>query len=319
MKQLAQRESDAVLGAMRQVALAGGRPLSHADTASIVAAGHYLLQREPFDVGVLPAVEPNDLVAALKRERETAEEAVKYLAVMALVDGVLDHDKIRRVLEYARALDIEAAYLTELVEAASGHMDWVIADMTRRNFDSILSRSSQGLDEAAWIMPYGGDKADPALVARYEALGKLAQNTFGKAIWDFDKKNGYAFPGDPQALNAKFATPHDSAHVISGYDTTFRGEILVSTFTAGMHPINPMAGHILPVIFNGHLGVKFNDVAKPGTGGLDPDEFWHAWARGREMTVDLFAPDWDFWKWVEHDIEDLRHEWNVTPSGRPAI
>ena len=44
-------------------------------------------------------------------------------------------------------------------------------------------------------------------------------------------------------------------------------------------------------VFNGHLGVKFNDVAKPGTGGLDPDEFWHAWARGREMTVDLFAPD----------------------------
>jgi len=61
--------------------------------------------------------------------------------------------------------------------------------------------------------------------------------------------------------------------------------------------------------------VKFNDVAMPGTGGLDPDEFWHAWARGRDMTVDLFAPDWDFWQWVEHDIEDLRHEWNVT-SGR---
>jgi ubiquinone biosynthesis protein Coq4 len=188
--------------------------------------------------------------------------------------------------------------------------------MTRKNFDSILSRSSQGLDEGVWIMPYGGDKADPALVARYEALGKLPQNTFGKAIWDFDKKNGYTFPGDPTALNAGFATPHDSAHVISGYDTTFRGEILVSTFTAGMHPINPMAGHILPVIFNGHLGVKFNDVAMSGKGGLDHDEFWHAWARGREMTIDLFAPGWDFWQWVEHDLEALRRDWNVTPPGR---
>ena len=146
----------------------------------------------------------------------------------------------------------------------------------------------------------------PALVARYDALGKLPHGSFGKALWDFDKRNGYAFPGDPTALNATFGTPHDSTHVISGYDTSPRGEILVSTFTAGMHPINPMTGHILPVIFNGHLGVKFNDVARYTTGGLDPDEFWHAWARGRDMTVDIFAPDWNVWDWVELDLEEVR-------------
>ena len=59
MRRSRPRESDAILGAMRQVALAGGRPLSHADTASILAAGHYLLRRDqPFDVGTLPGVEP---------------------------------------------------------------------------------------------------------------------------------------------------------------------------------------------------------------------------------------------------------------------
>ena len=130
------------------------------------------------------------------------------------------------------------------------------------------------------------------------------------------RQTAIRFPGDPGALNAAFATPHDSTHVISGYDTSYRGEILVSTFTAGMHPINPMAGHILPVIFNGHLGVKFNDVATPATGGLDPEEFWHAWARGQEMTVDLFAPDWNVWQWVEHDLDDLRRTFNVSPAGR---
>jgi ubiquinone biosynthesis protein Coq4 len=197
-------------------------------------------------------------------------------------------------------------------------MAWVVADMTRKNFDSVLSHPSTGLDPAAWIMPYAGDKADPALVARYEALARLPDNSFGKSLWQFNKDNGYAFPGDPKALNAGFATPHDSTHVISGYDTSYRGEILVSTFTAGMHPINPMAGHILPVIFNGHLGVKFNDVATPGQGGLDPNEFWHAWARGQEMTMDLFAPDWDVWQWVEHDLSTLRRDWNVTPPGHPA-
>jgi hypothetical protein len=319
MRAVGHRESDAILGAMRQVALAGGRPLSHADSASIAAAGHYLMRRGAMiDGGSLPAVEPADLVDALKGERELGQEAVKYLAVMALVDGALDHAKIARVLEYARALDIEAAYLTELVEAASGHMDWVIADMTHRNAESVVSGpwGNRG-DPAAWIVPYGGANAQPELTARYEALGKLPDSTFGKAYWKFNKDNGYTFPGDPTALNAGFATPHDSTHVISGYDASPRGEILVSTFTAAMHPINPMAGHILPVIFNGHLGVKFNDVARYTTGGFDPDEFWHAWARGRETTVDIFSPSWNFWEWVEHDLEDVRRTFNVSPTGRP--
>lgn len=316
MRQIDRRKSDAILGAMRQVALAGGHALTWADTTSIVAAGRYLLRRcDISDVGALPAVAPRDLVATLKDEPELAGEAIKYLAIMAMVDGTLDHQKLQRVLEYSRALDIEADYLTDLVEAASGHLAWATADMWRKNFDSVLSRSSEGLDPATWIRPYGGANAEPDLVARYEALGKLPQNTFGKALWDFDKRNGYPFPGDPQALNAGFGTPHDSTHVISGYDTSARGELLVSTFTAGMHPINPMSGHILPVIFFFHFGEQLNDVGHAGKGGLDPDEFWHAWARGAEMTVDIFKPGWDVWEWVERDLEDLRREWNVTPAG----
>lgn len=315
MRAVGHSESDAILGAMRQVALAGGRALSYADTASILAAGHYLLRRCGLtDLGTLPAVEPADLVSALK-DRTLAEEAVKYLAVMAMVDGTLDRGKLKRVLEYSRALDIEADYLTDLVEAASGHLAWATADMWRKNFDSVLSRSSEGLDPNTWIRPYAGANADPALVARYEALGGLPQNSFGKALWDFDKANFYPFPGDPAALNAAFGTAHDSTHVISGYDTSARGELLVSTFTAGMHPINPMSGHILPVIFFFHFGEQLNDVGHAGKGGLDPDEFWHAWARGAEMTVDLFDPKWSVWDWVEHDLEELRRQWNVTPPG----
>jgi hypothetical protein len=81
-----------------------------------------------------------------------------------------------------------------------------------------------------------------------------------------------------------------------------------------MHPINPVAGHILLVIFI-HLGAVLNDVANTTTGGLDPDEFWHAWARGPEITVDIFAPQWNVWQWVEHDLEQLKRDWNVTPPG----
>jgi hypothetical protein len=316
MREIGRRESDAILGAMRQVALAGGHALSWADTTSVFAAARYLLRRgDVTDIGALPAIEPRDLVAALTGEPELAEEALKYLAIMSMVDGSLDKAKLAHVLDYARALDIEADYLTDLVEAASGHLAWATADMWRKNFDSIISRSSEGMDPAKWVRPYEGANADPALVARYDALGKLPQNSFGKALWDFDKHNGYPFPGDPTALNARFGTPHDSTHVISGYDTSARGELLVSTFTAGMHPINPMSGHILPVIFFFHFGEQLNDVGHAGKGGLDPDEFCHALARGRAMTQDIFAPGWNFWDWAERDLEELRRAWNVSPPG----
>ena len=107
MRSVDHPHSDAILGAMRQVSLANGGPITYADTASILAAGRYLLRRPGLnDIDTLPAVDPADLVSALKGEGELAREAVKYLAIMALVDGSLDHRKLARVLEYARALDV---------------------------------------------------------------------------------------------------------------------------------------------------------------------------------------------------------------------
>ena len=155
MREIGKRESDAILGAMRQVALAGGHAITYADTTSVLAAARYLLRRRDLlDIGTLPAVEPQDLVSILRGKPELAQEAMKYLAIMALVDGVLDHRKLARVLDYARALDIEADYLTDLVEAASGHLAWATADMWRKNFDSVLSRSSAGLDPNVCCLLY---------------------------------------------------------------------------------------------------------------------------------------------------------------------
>ena len=96
-------------------------------------------------------------------------------------------------------------------------------------------------------------------------------------------------PVKSRGSTEKFATPHDSTHVLTGYDTTPRGEVLVSTFTAAMHRREPMSGHILPVIFSWHLGIQLNAVAKSATGALDPEAFWLAWDRGAAVNTDTFA------------------------------
>jgi len=303
----------AILGAMLAVAsVRGADRITDADRASVAAASRYIFRRSgPLDFASLPAAKPADLAAVIA-DRGLAAEALSFLTVMAFVDGVLDREKIASVLDYANALDIEAAYLTELSEAAEGHLSWALMDMTRRNVESITGQTLLSEDVMAWLLPY---RAAPnaALAARFYALARLPQGSFGRAFWEFYRANRYEFPGNPAAANAAFVVPHDSTHLLSGYDTSAAGEILVSTFTAAMHPKYPMAGHVLPVIFSWHLGIKINDVAGSATGALDPERFWLAWARGSEIAIDVFDPGWDFWAATKESLDELRRRYGLSP------
>lgn len=307
----------AILGAMRAVAGAG-RGLTAADEAALVAAARFMFGHDglPHPSGAA-TISPESLAQAIGGS-DLCDDAVKALAVMAVMDAPLDPAKFDLVLRYAELLGIHRRYLEEMAEAARNELQEALADMTRANMDSILNRPWPGGDVNAWLLPYQGAKADPALVARFEALGSMEAGTFGRAFWEQFKVNGYTFPGDPKGLNAAFAVPHDSIHVLTGYDTSARGEILVSTFTAAMHKSNPMAGHVLPAIFSWHLKLQINPVAGDFQGALDPSEVWHAWAAGAQSPTDSFAPDWTFWDHVGQPIDDLRASFAIPHGGLDA-
>lgn len=307
-------QSRAILGAMRAVAEAGG-VASEDDRLALSSADRYVFgHAAPSAFEAIAPVTPGELATALAGSG-LGKEALKFLTVMAFVDGSLDAAKIAGVLRYATALDVEERYLDEIRDAARDRLQEVLADMTRCNMESITGRPWSGGDVNRWLLPYAGDAADPALVRRFEALGDLPADSFGRAFWAHFKENGYTFPGDPKGLNAAFTVPHDCAHVLTGYDTRPRGELLVSTFTAAMHPKYPMAGHVLPVIFSWHLKVQINKVAGDAAGALDPREFWHAWAGGAAAKVDTFSPGWDFWAHVEAPLAALRQRWSIPAGG----
>lgn len=306
-------EVAAIIGAMRSVALTGPS-LTNADTRALAAASLYMFgQTQPLDVSSLKPITPDALAAAVK-DPKLRDDALKFATVMAFVDGKLDKAKIAKVIAYAKALGLHERYVQEIAEAAAGHAKEALADMTRANMVSITGKAWKDADATAWLMPYG-TAPDPALAARCKALGKLPAESFGHAFYMHYTSNKYDFPGEAQGLNAAFALPHDTVHVVSGYGTTPRGELLASTFTAAMHPHFPMAGHILPAIFSWHLDLQINPVAKDATGALDPVEFWHAYAGGKTTTVDTFAPGWDFWSYVETPLRALRRQWSIPEDG----
>lgn len=306
-------QARAILGAMRDVATGFGRfLLSAAATRSLRSADRYVLggtgDVDPFR---LATVRPDALAAALA-DAAQAEMAVRFLSVAALVDGELSRPRIDAVLEYADRLGVRQDYVTELSKSVDGELQWALTDMSRQN---VLSLWNEPWDDRTDInevfMPYRGSHGDLSLAARYHALSEWPTGTLGQAFSEIYRTNGYAYPGEEQAVNVRFATPHDATHVLSGYDTSPRGEILVSTFTAGMHPVRPMEGHILPVLYSWHLNIKINDLAGAAKGQLDPEAFWEAWARGARTAVDVFSPSWDFWSVAHEPVTEIRRRYRV--------
>jgi hypothetical protein len=304
-----------VLGAMAEVAtVEGSRELTAADRAAIEGAGRHVLgaSEGAVDLGRLRDVSPADLATKLGGDVDLAHLVGGLLAVMPFVDGTVDEERIAVVLAYTEALRIGEPYVRELAELMAGDIAWVVADMSRRNLESVTGHPWTGdLDVDAWFRPWADGREDPELSARYEALCDLPRGTFGRAFADFYAANGFSFPGRADALSEAFGTPHDSTHVLSGYDTTPQGELLVSTFTATMHAEEPISGHVLPVILSWHVGIRFNDVAGAATGALDPEKLWVAWRRGAETTIDTFGPQWDFWSQVERPLAEVRAEAHV--------
>jgi hypothetical protein len=301
------KEAEAILGSMRAVADADGAiTLTDADRHTLIAAGRYGLALDhPVDPDAITPASPEELALALDGSGIT-DFATRFLAIMALVDGTIDNPKLELVVGYASALGFTADYVTELAETAHGHLKWALADMTRNDLLSDTGEEIDLDDASGWLLPYEGDDADPELTAKYEELGALPEGTLGRAFYDWYTGHGFAFPGTPGALNEVFATPHDSTHILSGYSTTPQGELLVATFTGGMHPVASMEGNILPVIYSWHLGVKINDVAGAFHGALDPQKFFVAWDRGAAVTGDFFTPGWDFWATAPTPLAELQ-------------
>lgn len=309
---LSDAQAPLVLGAMRLVASgAGARALTAADRNALVAFDRFILKRGgALDVDALPVPSAIDVARAVP-DAGDREHVVQFLIVMAVVDATLDHARIRVVDAFAQALGVREDAVRQLAEVGRGHLAWVRADVARQNLRSITGHDVHETIDA-WILPYR-DAPDPALAARYAALGTLAEGTLGRTFFEFYRANGFAFAGEAAGLNQRFASPHDSTHLLSGYDTSPQGELLVSTFTAGMHPKEPMSGHILPVILSWHLGIELAKVPGEVTGQLDPAKFWNAWERGSQVAVDVFADAWSFWQDAREPLSALRERYRIPP------
>jgi hypothetical protein len=308
--------AELVLGAMRAVCTAGDQvALSSAGRRTITSLAVLGFGGQEPDIETLPSTTP-PLLAATLSDSAQATTITEILAIGALVDQVLDPGRIEQVLLFADALADADHWVEDLSNSRIPDLGPVIADMGTRNLRSVTDGRLDLADVEdinRWLHPYEDNGADPELADRYHDLATFRPGTLGHEFWAFYDQHGFAFPGEPGAVTEMFATPHDCTHLLSGYDTTPQGELLVSTFTSRMHPVFPMEGHILPVIYSWHLGIEFNTLAGSYRGALDPAKFWVAWDRGLQTVGDTFAKEFDFWGHVGKALDSVRQTFGVPP------
>jgi hypothetical protein len=296
-----------------QQTLDPGDPRSGRGDGVVVAAGRLLFAPavtvEPSE---LPRIEPQALGRAVGSNRELAEHGAALIACAALADGVVDPERLRRVVEYAHAMHVSEGWVRDVLQVARGHLAWAMADMTRRNASNFPGFANAD-DTLPTMMPYEAQTDDDKRLAeRFLELEGLATNTYGHQFWAHFRKHGFDFPGQAGAFTGVWAVPHDGLHVLSGYGTSIQGELLVSAFTGGMHRRDALRAQILPTVFEWHVGQEVNGIGKQ-KGALDPVRFLISWKRGDAMTADTLSPDWDFFAVAGRDLEELRWEYGIPP------
>jgi hypothetical protein len=264
------------------------------------------------DVTTLPRIEPQELARAVGADRDLAEHAAALIACASLADGQIDPDRLRKVVEYAHAMHVRAGWVRDVLQVARGHLAWAMADMARRNVSTFPGWASPD-DTLPSMTPYEAQTdADKRLAARFLALEELPKSSYGHQFWAHFRRHGFGFPGEKDAFTGLFAVPHDGLHVLSGYSTSIQGELLVSTFTGAMHRRDALRAHILPVIFEWHVGHEVNGIGAQ-QGALDQSKFLISWQRGESTTTDVLSPEWDFWAVVDRELDELRAEYGIAP------
>lgn len=305
-----------LLAAMQDIATAQGKyPLSELQVSSMRAVYQKVFTHDDeLELSMLPSMTAQKFAQCFA-EKSTAEYVLRFLVVTALMDGEINQEKIQSVFDYAKAANLFPHYLLQLQKTLDGDMSWLIKDIMHKNLESFDLfpdlHDEQEIDN--WLFPYRGDNKNPKLVAQYEHLSKLPKNSFGYGIWKQFKDNRYHFPGEEEGVNYAFVMPHDSLHVLSDYDTTPYGELLVSTLTSTMLEKKSIEGHIIPVMYSFYLGIKINDLAGASRITMNPYAFWEAWYRGSQMQVNLFASNWNIWDVAEVPLVKLRQLYGVLP------
>lgn len=290
--------------------------LSAADESLLEAASVYLAE-DDVDWRQLAERPGDELPARLD------SEVAKRCALFLMTAAIFAHGKIRRPrveasLDIARRLGCHDGFLDDLHHIARGR-EFIGAMRIRAKLMSSHGTSPIQILKGFWdnMSGYLGISTDPKVAASYQKLGLLERGTLGRELWAHYVRNNFRFPGE-KGTTGEFIVSHDVAHVLSAYSTEPAGELLAGAFSVGYKVRNPFAPLLL-VLLQFQAGIKIDFRAEATTAVLDPAGYMDAFRRGLECNTDLTFGSWDWQRYADVPLAELREKLAIRPQAAPVV
>ncbi len=297
------RELDAVLRALRHVALANDR-FTDAERALIEGVAH--IHGHAIDAQSLEPIALEDVTTAIV-DPHRRKRAVQLAIVTALVEGTPSPETFDAVRAFAKALEIGEEGLDVLYELTYGQAFFARIDMIRR-FRRFMLNADGFPGFMKLLLPIFGIGGDKELAARYRALESCPPGSLGRALYDHFEENKFKFPGEPGGIPMVF---HDLGHVLAGYGTDPESEIQQAAFQAGFVRKDGFT-FLLFGLLQFHIGMRLTPVAKGYRGLFDVSKVLTALRRGAACKADL-THGYDFFADKDRPLEDVRRELGIPP------
>lgn len=286
---------------------------------SLIQAAQRLWLKSAFDWQHLEPISWDELTPHLQ-DPVLRIQLIQAMVVLVILDEEIDWSLYHRIRHLCQRWQISPACLRPLW-LWNCRLHGVLAlEVYLCSF--IVQKYGYELQHRGWgwlvrgALHYVG-RPDPILAARYHQLQDLPRDTLGYGFWQFCRRQGYRFPGDPGGVHEGL-TFHDMTHVLGGYDTSALGELQAVAMTVGYQRSGDPLASLLFILLQQQLGIQVGVLSQARRGGLEQpqaaDQFLQALIEGASMTVDL-SESWDPWPVMTCSVEELRRIYGLEPVG----
>jgi hypothetical protein len=302
-----------IVQAIHAVASAEGSiELLPVERDSITAIQHHLL-RQPEPILVASRTLPADL-AEVVAEPGMRLDVLRILIMLPFLDQKVLAEKAQVVERAATMLNVEDSGLDILRRAVKRQYRRITFSILNRAIRLFWSRDGKArlrdwIDMAFVVLPML-TTSKQAVRDKYQSLAEKPPGSLGRVLYTYYRVNHFPLPGEPKSFPEKFVL-HEFYHIFGGYPVTHQGEMLAAAFTGG-NVDKLCTDMILLSLLQYQVGARVAGLNRGIPGQLNPEEFFHAIARGAAMTVNLME-GWDFWAVADHPLEELRLRYRLPP------
>jgi hypothetical protein len=186
------------------------------------------------DLTDLAPATPADLGRILaRRNLMFRTRGLQVMLLAALVLRPLPTEVVDRVAATADQLGVDEGMIAVARRFADGALGLAAQDFQRNGYTEVWAEQDRAALHSSTELHEPWDVAvdDPALAARWAALGDLPDGSLGHRVWQMYRARGFEFPGNPSSAPPLLAQ-HDWVHVLADFGTMVESELEVFAFVA---------------------------------------------------------------------------------------